>query len=353
MTLVITNQEIASLLNMNDCIEAIEQAFHELGAGQATSRPRTLTYSPLGPDHFYLFSCMDSSLPSLGVHILRLTSDHVLQTTYNGLPRRDKLPRAPGGKFCGLIMLFSLETLEPLALIQDAVLNKMMVGATSGIAAKYMSRPESRSMALLGSGWLAHTQVLAHCAVRPIERIKVFSPNKEHREAFCRTLQREVEAELIPVAGAQIAIEGTDIVACATNSYEPVFDGNWLTPGHHVGTVTKSEFDETTAERAAILGTQALDPATFWNPPGIEPKEFEWFRRMQPQWNRKLRALGKIVAGVEPGRNSPADITLFGAGLSHGLGIQYAPAVFAYRRALAQGIGYQLPTELFLEDFHP
>ncbi len=356
MTLILTNAEIESLLSMNDCIEAVEGAFRDLGTGEATNRPRTLSYSPLGSENYYMFSCMDGSLPRHGIHILRLTSDHLLQTTYKGMPRREKLPMAPGGKFCGLVVLFSLQSLEPLAILQDAVLNRMMIGATSGIAAKYMSRPDSQNMALLGAGWLAYTQVLGHCAVRPLKRIKVFSPNREHREALCRDLQGKVGADLIAVESARIAVEDSDIIACATNSYEPVFDGNRLRPGHHVGSVQVGELDDTTHERATIITTRAREPASSWSPPGVAPKDIDWFQRWKPKWNSKLRELGKIVAGLNSGRDSPQDITLFGGigtGPSSGLGIQYAPGITAYRRALEKGLGYEVPTEMFLEAFHP
>lgn len=356
MTLILNNKEIESLLSMGECIEAVEQAFRDLGIGEATNRPRTLSYSPLGSGHYYMFSSMDGSLPRQGVHIFRLTSDHIFETEYNGMPRREKLPKAPSGKFCGLVVLFSLHTLEPLAIMQDAVLNRMMIGATSAIAAKHMTRPESARMALLGAGWLAYTQVLGHCAVRPLKQIKIFSPNPEHREALCHGLNSKVDAELIPVESAKIAVEGSDIIACATNSYDPVFDGNWLRPGHHVGSVQVGELDDLTQERAAIIATRAMEAASSWSPPGIMPKDRAWFQRWRPQWNGKLRELGKIVAGLQSGRDSPEDITLFGGigtGPSSGLGIQYAPGIIAYRRAVERGVGYELPTELFLEAFHP
>ncbi|PZC47498.1 MAG: alanine dehydrogenase [Chloroflexi bacterium] len=354
MVLMLTNKDIDSLIDIGDTIEALEGAFGELGRGEATSRPRTLSYSPLGPDDYYLFSCMDSSLPGQGVHMIRMTSDHVLQTSHEGIPRRDKLGKAPGGKFCGLILMFSLETLEPLAIFQDALLNRLMVGATTALGTKYMARAGSTKMGLLGSGWLAHTQVTAHCAILPIETIKVYSPHKENREALCSNLQGQVDAKLIPVDTREEAMEDYDILATATNSYDPVFDGNLLKPGHHVAMAgAKSECDVATYERSAVVGAQATDLATFWHPPESAPLEKGWGQIWQPEWNHKLRTLGKMVAGIEKGRDSEEDITFFGGGPSHGLGIQYAAGVTAYRRAKEQGIGYEIPTELFLEDFHP
>jgi len=220
----------------------------------------------------------------------------------------------------------------------------------------YASHPESRKLALIGSGWLAYTHVLAHCAVRPIEQITVYSPNEAHREALCRELTHKVEAELIPVDSARTAMKDVDIVSAVTNSYEPVFSGDWLEPGQYVTSVQGSELDDRTPDRAAIIVTRAMEPATFAAPPGCDPKEADWFRRWRSDWRVKLRELGRIVAGSQAGRDSSEDITLFGSGgttPSHGIAIQYAAAAIAYQRARERGMGYEVPSELFLEAFHP
>ena len=236
MALFLTNEEVERLVTVEDAIEVLEPTFADLGAGRLSSRPRTLNYTGLGDGEFYLYSCMDASVPRFGVHLIRMTSEHLSRKVVKGFPRRYQIPN-PAGKFSGLIIMFSIEDHAPLAMFQDAVLNRTMIGATSGIAAKHLSRADSEVMALLGAGWLAPTQVIGHCAVRPIREIRVYCPTEEHKLGLCEAMEGRVSAKLIPVASTEEALKGADIIACATNSYEPVFDGAVLKPGHYVGSL--------------------------------------------------------------------------------------------------------------------
>ncbi len=357
MTLLLTNADVERVLTMPDCLEAMEAAFHDLGTGQATNRPRSHSYTPLTPTSYYLFKSMDGALPRFGVHALRISSDRVEEQTVDGRRRREKLPVAPGGKYLGLVLLFSIDFLELLAIVQDGYLQKMRVGATSGVAAKCLSRPDSRVLGLIGAGWQADAQIRAHCAVRPIEQVKVYAPTRAHREGLCARLGGEVGAELRPVASAREAVEGSDIVACATNSLTPVFDGDWLVPGQHVNSLQRGELDDLTHERADIIVTRAAEQSTHWAPPHATIAEMHLHGSPPAAWTMKLRELGKVMTGAQPGRTAPDQITLFGGsgtGPSSGLGIQFAAVgAVIYRRAREQGLGQEVPGALFLQDVHP
>jgi alanine dehydrogenase len=356
MTLLISNAEFEKLVTVEDAIEIIEPTFADLGGGRVANRPRTLNYTHLGGGKFYLYSCMDSSVPRFGVHLFRMTSDQVEERMEGGRARRVK-NRNPQGKYCGLVLMFSIEDFAPIAIFQDSILNRTMIGATSAIAAKHLSRPDSKIMALLGAGWLAPTQVIGHCAVRPIKEIRVYSPTEANKMKLCRDLADRVQAQLVPVGNAAEAIADADIIACATNAYTPVFDGSALVAGQHVGSVQIGELDDLTHERATTITSRAREQATAWHAKaGRAPRDEEWMRRWRPEWNAKLRFLGEIVEGNAKGRTRDDDITLFGGigtGPSSGLGMQYIPALLAYQRAKEKGIGYEIPTELFLEDLHP
>src|SRR5271169_6442768 len=128
MTLLVTNAEFEKLVSMEDAIEIIEATFADLGSGRVANRPRTLNYTDLGDGRFHLYSCMDSSVPRHGVHLFRMTSDLVVKRGDGGTAKRVKVSNSRG-KFCGLVMMFSLEDLEPLAIFQDSILNRTMVGA--------------------------------------------------------------------------------------------------------------------------------------------------------------------------------------------------------------------------------
>src|SRR5438132_1666667 len=83
---------------------------------------------------------------------------------------------AGGGKFCGLIYLFSTRNGEPLAIMPDGVIQRLRVACCNALAAKYMAPAKAATYALLGSGWQASGQALAMATVRPIREIRVYSP---------------------------------------------------------------------------------------------------------------------------------------------------------------------------------
>ncbi|HWP35127.1 MAG TPA: ornithine cyclodeaminase family protein [Thermodesulfobacteriota bacterium] len=356
MTLLLDNADVERLLTVDTCLEALETAFRDYAEGRAVNRPRSHTYTALGDGHHYLFKSMDGSLPRYGVHAIRLSSDHIHERIVRGRRRREKLPLAPGGRYVGLVLLFDIRTLEPLAIIHDGALQRLRVGCTSALAARYLARPEAAVVGLIGSGWQAGAQLLALERVRPIREYRAYSTDPERLGRFCAEMSARLGKEVRPVRSAREAVEGADIVACATNSHDPVLDGDWLVPGQHVGSVQGHELDRRTLERASLIVVRSREEATYHHAPGQAPVEAAERKRLDPELARKTVELGEVVTG-RAGRRSPADLTLFtggGTGASAGLGIQFAAVGYAvYRAARAAGAGRELPTEWFLETAKP
>lgn len=337
-------------------IAALEVAFGDLAAGVAVDRPRSHTYTPLGDGHWYLFKSMDGSVPRLGVQAIRMSSDHTHEFAREGKRRREKLAMAPGGRYVGLVLLFDIHTLEPLAIIQDGELQRMRVGCTSALAAKHLARADASAVGLIGSGWQAETQLVALAAVRHLREIRAYSTNPERLRAFCRLVTPKVGVEVRPVASAREAVEDADIVVCATNSHDPVVDGAWLVPGQHLNSVQSHELDDRTLERADVVVVRSHQPATFHHPPGNAPVEAAEVRHVDARLRAKMAELGEVVRG-RAGRRSSRDITLFtggGLGASSGLGIQFAAVADAvYRAAKAAGLGREIPTDQLTETAKP
>ena len=97
---------------------------------------------------------------------------------------REKVPAAPGNRWVGLVLLFSVDNGEPLAIMPDGVMQRMRVGATNGLGIKYLARKNAETVGILGSGWQAGSQLMAACAVRDIKQIRCFSPTRENRESI-------------------------------------------------------------------------------------------------------------------------------------------------------------------------
>jgi len=343
LTLLLDNDDVRQVLRMRDAIDSLELAFADLADARAVNRPRSHTYTDLGGGRHYLFKSMDGSLPRAGVHALRLSSD--LTHEHDG--RRDKIPAAPGGRYVGLVLLFDIETLVPLALVHDGELQRVRVGATSALAADRLARRDARVAAVIGAGWQAEKQIEGLRAVRELEEIRVYAPTRDRLVTFC------YEAGAVPARSAREAIDGADIVALATNSHEPVLDGGWLEPGQHVGSIQGGELDAATVARADVVVVRSRDRATSHHAPGHAPREVERDARFVRE---DVVELGEVVTG-RAGRRSDDDVTLFtggGTGASSGLGIQFAAVADAvHRAARAAGLGRELPTEWFTQEEKP
>jgi len=230
------------------------------------------------------------------------------------------------------------------------------VGATNGLGAKYLAREDARSLGLLGAGWQAGAQLMAICAVRPIEKIKVYSPTAENCRTFAREWSENLEVAVEPVATAEAAVRKVDIIASATNSIAPTIQSKWVDPGMHITCLRRTEIDSHTV---------ALCDRVLVNSRDFQPRRKfiggEAAEKMHPEWGRKRPTAERLVSWKEmldlvdlfsgrvSGRQSPDEKTCFANVI--GLGIQFvAVAGMVYKRAVNKGLGTEIPTDLFLQD---
>lgn len=360
MTLLLSNEEIDSLLDVSMVLDAVERSQRAVAALEAISSPRTDTLAPTvsGQESAtYGLKTMCGLWPEAGVAALRINSDVLVWPTVAGNVRRDRLP-APGGRWNGLVILYSMTTAEPLMISPDGYISRLRVGATNALAARFLAREDARVLALLGTGWQAGGQLMAHCAVRPIDEVKVFSPNPVNRERFCRELQARVKARLVPVDSAQTAVKDADIVVTATNSMEPVHKIEWLRAGVHYSAVKVQEMNQIfleTVDRAFLF---SKNPATtrpqFIKLPSVNTPESTtgWWQNPEGAFWAKLDELPQLFIGEAKGRESNDQTTAFVNNV--GQGLQFAAvAKRVYDEAKARGVGRELPTEWFTQDVHP
>jgi ornithine cyclodeaminase/alanine dehydrogenase-like protein (mu-crystallin family) len=358
MTLLLSNDDAAALLDMNACIEALDAAYSDVAKGLAVAgtRGEILTKTD-DPDAAYQLKSMSATVASLEMGSVRINSDILTWPDIGGSRRRVKSPRAPGKRWTGLVLLFSTITGEPLAIFPDGVLQRMRVAAASGLGVKYMARQDARTVALLGSGWQAGSQVLAVTAVRDIDRIHCFSPNADRRRKFCDDMSRQTDTEIISAETTAEAVDGADIVLCATNSLDSVFDPDWIAPGMHIGCIRDGELPP------AVI--RACDRVAMHDPKSISTKHYDVTHGLHvPDMDKQASASNDLdflatvptafdfAAGKAVGRESPDETTCF---LNlRGLAVQFtAVGSVLYHAACAAGAGRDLPTDWFTEDVHP
>jgi ornithine cyclodeaminase/alanine dehydrogenase-like protein (mu-crystallin family) len=345
MVLVLKNEQMENLLPMSEEIDAIEQAFRELGEGKAMNAPRARLRTPWKEEGGqYYFNNIMGLVPGIKSMALRIDSSFSREVQVAGAKRR-----VYPGDFIGLVMLFDMDTCEILAIMDDHHISTMRVGATAGVAAKYLARKDSKVMGLLGSGEQARTQLTAHLAVRPLKKVKVYSPTKENRERFAREMSAQTEVEVVPVASAEEAVRGSDIVNAATNTVDPVVQGRWLEEGMHVtslvggdGFLPRKELDDEAVKKAGLI-VVGYKPQIFLD------KQAEFHDRLERGLVKAedLHELGELLSGKCRGRKDDQEITLFKN--NTGMGIQFAAtARKMYEKAKEKGIGAELPLDLFM-----
>jgi len=357
MTLILSNDDVTKLITMRECIDVLEEAYVELAEGRGVSRTRSDCLTPtVREDALYSLKSMDGVIPKLGVGAVRINSDIVTWPKRGNAMRREKVPAAPGGRYVGLVLLFSTENGEPLAIFPDGVMQRLRVGAANGLGAQYLARKSAKTVGILGSGWQAGAQLMAACAVRPIETIRCFSPNPENRTAFSQQMSEALGIPVVPVDTPEEAIGGAEIVICATNTLDPIFFEHWIEPGMHLSSIKRPELDAKAIKRCerVVIHVNDARPIHAITKDLVVPEKADgrgWEASGDIDFD-KLPTLPELITGRVAGRKSDHDVTCFINNL--GLGYQFAAAgALLYRKAKESGAGHDLPTDWFTEDVHP
>ena len=236
MTLLLSNEDVEKALTPADTIAATEQIYRELADGVALNRARSQVYLPAesknNPGFHYRFKSQEGGSPGTGVWALRITSDMAGHSFTAGVKRRRILPVATGNRYCGLVILFDIERIEPVAIMPDGVMQKMRVAALSAVGAKYLAPDYAETVGFFGSGWQASAHLEYLCSMFDFETHPGFQPE-------CRALSRvrgkhgteAWAAASMPSQVAKEAVEGSDFIQAATAAWDPVFDGHWVEKG--------------------------------------------------------------------------------------------------------------------------
>jgi ornithine cyclodeaminase/alanine dehydrogenase-like protein (mu-crystallin family) len=317
MPLYLGEDDVARLLTMEACIEAVEASFRHWAEGRAANRPRSRAT---------IAGAMLHALPAASEPLGRLAAK-VYVTTKGG------------NRF--VVLLFDAVSSELLAIIEADRLGQIRTGAASGVATRRLARPEAAILGVLGSGWQAESQVRAIAAVRRLEEVRVFARDRGRLIDFCGAVAK-IGVAVRAAASAEAAVRGADIVVTATSAATPVLAGAWIAPGTHVNAVgsnrpDRRELDGDAVARAGLIVCDSIDQAR------LEAGDLllaETVPGMPGPIERAVE-LAAVVAGKHPGRPDARAITLF---KSLGLGLEdLAAASLVFDRARAAGAGRLIP----------
>jgi alanine dehydrogenase len=349
VTLILEDADVAKALSMSDCIEAMEIAFSDHANRKAIHIPRIRFRSDTAkPEIRYGSNIHIGTTPSYSTAAVRIGgSAGPSDVNAHGM----QAPR-PKNRNWGFICLINMETGELLAIMQEFFLSGIRVGATSALAAKYLAQPQANSLGLLGSGKLARTNLEGLALARPIRKIKVFSPNPEHRKSFAHEMSHRLEIEVTSVDSAREVVRGSAIVCCATNagyvSGKPVCCGDWLEEGQLLITLQNSDvnFKKSEVDDQAFVRSDSIcinDKESVYSDKQVELLGL--IDKGTISWD-KVHLLGDIVTGKAKVETGPKKIIYYKN--NTGMGIQMSAAgAKIYQRAIEKKLGHEVPTEWF------
>jgi alanine dehydrogenase len=365
MTLLLSNADVSRVLTMADTIEVLEASYRGLATTDTVCRPRIDIRIPTSvPGRAYQWGTMEGGSTS-GYFAIRIKSDVVYEQARDGVVTQEKFCVRPG-LYCGLVFLTAIETGEPLALINDGILQHMRVGADGAIGARYLAREDARVLGMLGSGGMARSHVEALRCVRPIERVQVYSPTRAHREAFAAEMRERHGLDAVACESAAGVYRGAGVVVAATDSALPVLHGSLLEPGTHVINIGGGgRPDDATLARVDVALRFGSAPGPWGRPElAIDDEYLTWSARPERVGGTsrksghrsrgvlardKLVTLAELIGGTKPGRADARQVTYSERGNLQGAQF-YAVAGRVYEKAKAAGLGREIPTDWLLQD---
>jgi alanine dehydrogenase len=314
--LFLRESDVVKLLPMAAAIEAVETVFRK----QALTEVANISRGRARTDHAMLH-IMGAAVKTLGVMCSKVYATSRKSANF-------------------VVLLFDGKTGQTLAVIEGDMLGRIRTGATAGVAAAHMARPDADTVGVFGSGKQARTQLEAMCAVRKITEAYVYSPKEDNRETFASEMSMLLDVPVRAVLRPELAAEDKDIVVTATDSADPVLLSEWVGEGTHLSIVGsnfvgKAEIDVELVRRCEPIVVDDKEQGRMEAGDLVKAVDAGVVR-----WS-DVQELGSVVVGRYPGRHEAADVTLFksvGAALE-----DLAVAKAVYDAALQQGLGERLP----------
>lgn len=317
MALLLTEEDVKSILTMPLALELVETSFRRLADGSAVCHSRQ-RLRMAGRGFLHYMAAADSAGGYMGLKIYSVS---------------------PGGaRF--FVPLMSAQSGEMLAIIEANYLGQVRTGAASGLATRLMAREDARTAGIVGTGLQARTQLEAVALARKLEQVRAFSRDASRREQFANEMTARLSLPVMPVATTEEAVRGADILITSTTSTKPVVEGRWLAPGVHINAIgvnfaEKREIDAEVVARCDVIAADSVEQSK------IEAGDLiQAFGNDASRW-ASVRELAQIVSGKVPGRTNRTQITLF---KSNGIAIEdVVVAGRIYELARQRRIGREMP----------
>ena len=305
-------------LSMAEVIEALERMFHEKGGGRVEMPPKPGIHTR--PDAF--IHAMPAYIPALESAGMKWVGGYP-ENQKRGLPY-----------ITGLLILNDPETGIPLAVMDCVWITAKRTGAATAVAAKYLARPDSEVVGILGCGVQGRSNLEALNVLFPLKKVMAYDLAPEVQRSYVEEMGEQLGLEIVPVKEPREAVSGCDVVVTAgpilRNPHATIKPG-WFEAGAFASLVDFDSYWHPDAMKEA-------DKFCTDDVPQLEHyREVGYFQDIPP-----IHAdLGELVTGKKPGRETPTERTM---ACNLGLALDdMATAPLIYQRAQEQGIGTWLP----------
>jgi alanine dehydrogenase len=319
--LILSEKQVRELLNIDDLIHALEQAHIQYSSGQAVMPVRLVV--PLTPIQGRITSMPGylNDVKGLGMKVV----------TYFANNASHDLPAILAN-----IMLFSADTGKMIALMDGSYITAIRTACASALATRVLATPGAATLGILGAGVQARAHIQALARVRPLRRIKIFSPSGVSAAAVKREMEKDISVAIEVAPNAEEVMRESDLLVTVTTAKEPIVKPEWLKAGMHINAVGSHrpdlrEIDGATLARAKVVvdSREAIM---------AECGDILLALKEKSVGNDVIHGeIGEVLAGSRPGRRSADEITLY---KSVGIAIQdVATANLVYHRALERNVG--------------
>jgi ornithine cyclodeaminase/alanine dehydrogenase-like protein (mu-crystallin family) len=324
---ILSEADCRAVLDMAAAIEIQAEAFALLAQGRSVEGLRSFAASEDPPGVAIFNPCFLRGGQGYGIKVISDFYDN---------------EKRGAVRMSGIVALFDGTSGHPYALLEAGYLTDLRTGAGTGLAARYLARPDSRTVAIIGAGRVARNQLWALAELFDLETVFLSTRGARRAEEFVermRAMGGRVPRDIRLVDSREQAVRDADIVVAATTSESPVFSGEWLKPGSFVAAVgayeaTMREVDSETIRRASNLVIDSRADCLDHAGDLVIPISEGIIRREQ------VAEISELVAGKRPSRGSDSEITYY---KSIGVPIQdLITAQHMARRAAERGIGTEL-----------
>ncbi|RLC61849.1 MAG: ornithine cyclodeaminase family protein [Chloroflexi bacterium] len=306
-------------VTMAEIIQALERMFHEKGAGQVEMPPKPGIH-PGGGDNF--IHAMPAYIPALKSAGIKWVGGYP-ENYKRGLPY-----------ITGLLILNDPETGLPIAVMDCVWITGMRTGAATAVAAKYLARPDSHTVGVLGCGVQGRTNVEALNVLFPLKQVMAYDVNAGAARRYAAEMEERFDLDVQVVGTPREAVTGCDLVVTAgpiLKTPHATIQPGWLDEGAFASLVDFDSYWHPDAMKEA-------DKFCTDDVPQLRHyQEVGYFRDIPPIY----ADLGELVTGQKPGRETDTERTMTA---NLGLALDdMATAPLIYERAVEQGIGTWLP----------